>query len=405
MFLREALPRSFSLLICFAMRDFPEFKHMDSCARALVSRRRLQMGYPFNQDTDFADYYRWLVDTGLADTTLINVGDPYKKDWDMLNTDEFERSCIDFFAKHFGFGEDRWGVISNGGTDGNMHGLYFGRKSLQARVPDKPCVLYVSEEAHYSMRKLGDILNMPTCTVAALEDGRMDVDDFARKLDPSKPALVGIAIGGTFKAAIDDQDAIDSVLKSSGVPAYYRHLDVALFGGYLPFLDDEKARGIVSAKLRGFDSIAVSGHKFLSLNEPVGVFVCRRRVLEDLHSIPVPYLNGVIPTISCSRSGFDALKLYWRICSTGEEGFKKEAAHTLKMAELLHGKLLAAGVEAWRNPYSTTVFFRRPKDSLIHKYCMACEGCRYLGELSHVVVMQYFDEELIDMLVGDLSGR
>ena len=61
MFLREALPRSFSLLICFAMRDFPEFKHMDSCARALVSRRRLQMGYPFNQGTDFADYYAFLM--------------------------------------------------------------------------------------------------------------------------------------------------------------------------------------------------------------------------------------------------------------------------------------------------------------------------------------------------------
>ena len=34
---------------------------------------------------------------------------------------------------------------------------------------------------------------------------------------------------------------------------------------------------------------------------------------------------------------------------------------------------------------------------MIHKYCMACQG-----DLSHVVVMQYFDEPLIEQLADDI---
>ena len=76
------------------------------------------------------DFYGWVERNGLGGITLINVGDPYKTDWDMLNTDEFERESIDFLARAYGFGADHWGVISNGGTDGNMYGVYFGRKAL-----------------------------------------------------------------------------------------------------------------------------------------------------------------------------------------------------------------------------------------------------------------------------------
>ena len=249
-------------------------RRLDALAKNLRERRFEQLGYPFDQETSLKEYYRWLADTGLCDLTLINVGDPYKTQWDMLHTDEFERACIDFVADSFNFGEDRWGVISNGGSDGNMHGLYFGRKTLEAKSSVPP-VLYVSDEAHYSVKKLGDILNMETRTIRARENGSMDVSDLEKKLSPDRPALVAIAIGGTFKGAIDDQRAIDEVLKKVNPPFVYRHLDAALFGGYMPFLDDPKAREILDAQKMGFDSVAVSGHKFYGINEPAGIFVCQ----------------------------------------------------------------------------------------------------------------------------------
>ena len=378
-------------------------RRLDALAKNLRERRFEQLGYPFDQETSLKEYYRWLADTGLCDLTLINVGDPYKTQWDMLHTDEFERACIDFVADSFNFGEDRWGVISNGGSDGNMHGLYFGRKTLEAKSSVPP-VLYVSDEAHYSVKKLGDILNMETRTIRARKNGSMDVSDLEKKLSPDRPALVAIAIGGTFKGAIDDQRAIDEVLKKVNPPFVYRHLDAALFGGYMPFLDDPKAREILDAQKMGFDSVAVSGHKFYGMNEPAGIFVCRREAFSHVQNNPVPYLNGVIPTISCSRSGFDALKLFWRISTTGKDGMREQAERVLANAEYFRNALEKRGVKTWRNPYSNTVIFRRPKDEVVHKYALACSDDEHWGKLSHVVVMQYFTPEMCDKIADDIAG-
>ncbi len=378
-------------------------KELDALAQDLWGRRYNQLGYPFDQETSLSGFYQWLVDTKICDLTLINVGDPFKTEWDMLNTDKFERACIDFLAKAYGFGDDHWGVLSNGGTDGNMYGVYFGRKALAAKSDIAP-ILYVSDEAHYSVKKLGDIQNIETRTISTCENGKMNVEDFAQKLDSTRPALVAIAIGGTFKGAIDDQKEIDKVLKKANPPAVYRHLDAALFGGYLPFLDDPNAREILDAEKMGFDSVAVSGHKFFGLNEPAGGFICRKETLANMQNNPVPYLNGVIPTIACSRSGFDALKFYWRISTTGLEGYKKQAQKVLENAEYFAKSLEKRGVKTWRNEFSNTVIFPRPSDKVVHKYALACNSDSYWGELSHAVVMQYFSPELCDSIADDIAN-
>ena len=379
--------------------DEPVLRRMTETARKLVERQKLQMGYPFDQETNLTGFYEWLLETGLCNTTLISVGSPYKEAWDMLHVDEFEREVVDFVAGTFGFRGGHWGVVTNGGTDGNLHGIYFGRKTLEAKS-ELPPILYVSAEAHYSVQKLGDILRIETRIIGVHPTGQMDIEDFRRQLDPTRPALVAIAVGGTFKGAIDDQRAIDRVLKEVKPPACYRHLDVALFGGYLPWPDDSAARELVDQAAMGFDSLAVSGHKFFALNEPAGVFLCRKEILQHLTKLTVPYLGGIVmPTISCSRSGFDVLKLYWRIMTTGPAGFRAEANHVLAMTAKLLAALAARGVEAHANPWSNTVYFRRPREEVVHRCCMACSG-----EFSHVVVMQYFDEELVERLADEIAG-
>lgn len=379
-------------------------EHLDALAKNIVERKYKQLGYPFDQATDLADFYTWLAQTRLADITLINVGDPYKTDWDMLNTDELERYCIDFLADHCGFGGEHWGVLANGGSDGNMHGIYFGRKALAAKCPSLEPILYVSEEAHYSLKKIGDIQNIETRTIRAFKMGEMDAEDLRQKLDASRPALIAIAIGGTFKGAIDNQKAIAQVLAELKPVAVYRHLDAALFGGYLPFLEDACAREILNQQKMGFDSVAISGHKFLALNEPAGIFICKKENLKFVQENPVPYLNGVIPTLNCSRSGFDALKLYWRLKCVGADGLKQQAEHCLLMAKLLQTKLIQHGVKAWRNELSNTVFFERPKICAVKKYALACGFDEHFGELSHAVAMQYFTPEFVEEFALEIAA-
>ena len=108
--------------------DKESLMRLNAAAKYLLEHKYNQLGYPFNQNTGMDKFHDWISQTGLGKITLINVGDPYKADWDMLNSDEFERESIDFMARHYGFENNHWGVLSNGGTDGNMHGIYFGRK-------------------------------------------------------------------------------------------------------------------------------------------------------------------------------------------------------------------------------------------------------------------------------------
>jgi len=386
----------------YSMPPAEETAELTALAAELVERKFKQFGYPFDQGVAMTAYNKWLVDTGLADITLINVGDPWKKDWDMLSSDVIERKVLDFWAKHYGFEDNYWGVITNGGTDGNMHGIYFGRKLLERETGIMP-ILYVSEEAHYSVKKLADVQNIEECVVRASPAGRMDTEDLEAKLDPSRPALIVIAVGGTFKSAIDDQEAVSAVVERVGPCAVYRHVDMALMGGYLPFLDDPLARSVVDVRKMRFDSLAVSGHKFIALNEPCGMFICKREVLEKTRSAPIPYLaDKVIPTISCSRSGFAALKMYWRIAVTTEEGFRRQAKHVLKMTEYLRRRLEDTALFTLVNPFANTVCFTRPADRIVHEYALACNQTAEFGCLAHVVVMQYFTEELIDRFIDDM---
>ena len=117
----------------------------------------------------------------------------------------------------------------------------------------------------------------------------------------------------------------------------------------------------------------------------------------------MPYLNGVIPTIACSRSGFDALKLYWRISTTGIEGYQKQATAVLENTDYFRTALEKRGIKTWCNKFSNTVIFPRPSDAAVHKYALACNEDSYWGALSHVVVMQYFTPELCDSIAEDIA--
>ena len=77
----------------------------------------------------------------------------------------------------------------------------------------------MSKEAHYSLQKIGDIQNIETRIIDTLEMGQMDTEDLKRKMSSKSPALVAVAIGGTFKGAIDDQSAISDAIAQVNPPA------------------------------------------------------------------------------------------------------------------------------------------------------------------------------------------
>jgi len=361
------------------------------------------IGYPVCQYPHNEGFGEWYTKSGLCDIATNNVGNPFDDEQLLLNATLIEREVIETFAPLYGIpAGQEWGFVTNSGTDGNMHGIYFGAKKLQRETGMLPLV-YISKEAHYSSCRICDVQNLETRMIDYDDMGRMDPESFRKNLDPTRPALVVFAIGSTFMGATDDQAAIAKVLEEVKPIGVYKHLDAALFGGYFPFTE---FKDIVSMEKQGYDSIAISGHKFLGIDEPCGLFLSRKDVLKAQRAFKVAYLNNDMPLISCSRSALAPLKFYWILTHVGIDRFVKEAAEMLENTEYLQSKFDAIGYPAWHMPYSNTVFFKRPAEWIRQKYSLANGYIpEYGGELSHAVVMQHVTKDIIDEFVGDISKQ
>lgn len=345
-------------------------RRLDEFVGKAITKSRSIAGYPVNQDTSLDDFYEWYYKSQLYRAVLNNVGNPRTASPYSLNTYQFENEVIDYFAPLYGFlAGDYWGFVTSSGTDGNQHGIYYGRKHLSS-MSSAPPILYVSEEAHYSIAKLADVQNMELRLIKTKDMGQMDLMDFESKLAPDRPALVVVAMGSTFKGAIDSQEDIRRILQSKLMAPSHIHLDAALFGGYLAFANSGLSQ-LVNRQVQKFDSISVSGHKFFGFDEPMGIFITTKETFDNINPMHVNYLNDAVPTITCSRSGISPLKFWWKIRSTPVTEFKEKTERMLQNADYLTQRLREAGVKVWKNPISNTVFFERPEQSILNKYDLA----------------------------------
>lgn len=358
------------------------------------------IGYPVNQDLHLHDFYEWYIKNEIDGVSLNNVGNPFDSNIDM-GVHDIEKEVIEFFAPYFGFTDENiWGIVSASGTDGNNHGIYFGRKYLKNKTDIEP-ILYVSEESHYSNKRLADLQDIEYKLVPADTMGRMIPEEFEKLFDPTRPALIVYSMGTTFKGAIDDQEAINKIIESKNPIAVYRHVDAALFGGYLPF---SEYKFLIDRNVNYYDSIAISGHKFFGIDEPCGLFLTTKEILDAQTSFSTGYLNGDMPMINCSRSATNPLKFYWVIKSRGEEKFIEDTKEILGNAEYLKMQLDNINWPAYINEYSNTVFFTRPSQYVMDKYYLAGEYDEdFGGNLAHIVVMQNLTREKIDMLIDDMK--
>lgn len=378
------------------------FDELDEYVDYWKEGQKTFFGYPVDEDSKLHDFYDWYTASGLDSINLNNAGDPMTDSPEKMSTQKFEREVIEYFAPLYGYDLDNvWGLVTHSGTDGNNHGIYFGAKMLANTTGLKP-IVYVSDEAHYSNMRLCDLQNLDLKLIGSDEMGRMIPEELEKALDTTRPCLIVYAMGSTFKGAIDDMNTLNAVIDAHPeIPAVYRHLDAALFGGYLPFTND---KDMVSHEKMKFDSIAVSGHKFFGIDSPCGLFLCTKETYENQNSFNVPYLNNNMKMINCSRDAVQPLKFWWLIHKVGTDEWSKQANGMMECTQYLDEQLTKIDWPHWVNEHSNTVFFKRPSQDIIDKYCLAGGyDERFGGDLSHIVVMQHVTKEGIDSFISDLS--
>ena len=342
------------------------------------------LGYPCSQVFDYSSLYDFLS------LPINNIGDPYLASSFRVNTHEIEKQVLDeFLTLTSGDKSNHWGYVTNGGTEGNMYGLFLARELLPQGI------VYYSEETHYSVTKILRVLNLRNIMIRSQDDGVIDYDDLREtiRIYRDVPPIIIANIGTTMKGAVDEINRIKGILKELSIPNYYIHGDAALSGMILPFLQQAPAFDFST----GVDSIAISGHKMIGSPIPCGVVLSKRAHVERIARL-VEYVGSRDTTISGSRNGVTPLFMWYAFKTKGHDGFRELVQSCIQLADFAVQALNEIGILAWRHPYSTTVVMPRLNLTVVKKWQLAI-----YKDISHMIIMPNVNRQHIESLLKDIQ--
>jgi len=358
---------------------------LDALHDEIERRTQTFVGYPCNTSFDYAPLYRFLA------RPINNLGDPFVDSNYCLNTHTFEREVLgEFLRLTHAPASGCWGYVTNGGTEGNMYGLFLARELL----PDG--MVYYSEDTHYSVGKVLRCLRCRSIMIRSRPDGSMDLDDLREtvRIHRDVPPVVFANVGTTVKGAIDDVAGIRKIFAELAVHRFYIHVDAALFGMILPFVDDAPAWDFRA----GIDSLSISGHKMIGSPIPCGVVLARKANVDRI-ARSVEYVGTLDTTLSGSRNAVTPLFLWYALRTRGEAGFRELTARCLDTAEYAVQRFNRAGRHAWRHPQSIIPVFDRPSDDIVKRWALAVQG-----PIAHIVCMEHVTRAQIDRLADEMSA-
>lgn len=366
---------------------------LDALFDHLRERSPRSIGYPCSGDFDYGPLHRFL------DFSLNNVGDPFSGSNYQLNTHGIEREVLADFARLAGFrdeeidGDERafWGYVTHGGTEGNMYGLYLARELFPEGV------VYFSEDTHYSVSKILRLQHTRNIMIRSQPDGEMDYADLEESLRIHRdtPPIFFLNAGTTMTGAVDRVDRVLDMARRLCLPHHYIHVDAALSGMILPFVENPPPWNFSA----GIDSLSISGHKMLGSPLPCGVALARKNHVDRV-ARSVEYIGALDTTISGSRNAITPLLLWYALRSRGVEGLRERVERSLALAEHAVASLRAIGVEAWRHPHSITVVFPRPPRAILEKWVLAP-----YEDICHLITVPGVDRATIDAFVSDMKHQ
>lgn len=342
-----------------------------------------ELGYPCAFDIDYRPLLPFLA------YSLNNIGDPFRSGSYRLNSHEFEREVLAFFAHLSGAPDGGWwGYVTNGGTEGNLYGMYLARELFPNGI------VYFSRDSHYSVAKNLHFLGMRNIMLRSQENGEMDYDDLRETVRIRRDAapIIFANIGTTMKEGRDDIRVIQGILDEMAIEKRYIHSDAALCGGYAAFLEPPPAWGFAD----GADSIAISGHKFFASPIPCGIVLARRNHVDRIGHA-VAYIGTRDTTISGSRNGFTPLVLWYAIKSLGHDGLRRRLHRAMAIADYTERRFRESGIAAHRNAGALTVVFPRPSQAVCERWQLATDR-----EIAHIVCMPHVHEGQIERLLAEI---
>lgn len=349
-----------------------------------AERMQYFIGYPIAQDFDYSELYP------LLSLPLNNVGDPLIESTYDLNSRSLEQEVLEFFAGLFNAPMNNWwGYVTNGGSEGNLYGLYVARELYPNGI------VYYSEATHYSVQKNIQLLNLKSIVIRTQPNGELDYEDLSEMISMHRdqPVIMLANIGTTMTEAKDDLGHIKQIFRKLAIKNHYIHCDAALAGVYSALLELKPGFDFSY----GCDSLAISGHKFIGSPIPCGLVLVKKNYKERIGKV-IPYIGTADTTISGSRNGHSPVFLWYAIRKLGYEGLRARALASLEIAEYATARLRDIGVDAWRNGDALTIVLPELPVELRIKWQLASEN-----GMSHIICMPGITKEKIDEFVEEVE--
>lgn len=207
-----------------------------------------------------------------------------------------ENASIKWLKMVFGFPDTAVGNLTSGGSIANMIALTAARDTYKVKNEKiSKSVLYLSEHAHYSVRKALKIIGLEDVQIRILaldSNHRICVENLEKQIieDRNKglyPFLIIAAAGTTNVGAIDPLNEIADIAQKYSL---WFHIDAAYGGFFILTSKKELFNGIEKA-----DSIIVDPHKGMFLPYGLGaVLIKNAKSVLYSHQSSGDYLQDAI---------------------------------------------------------------------------------------------------------------
>lgn len=285
-----------------------------------------------------------------------------------------EKALMQEMARHVGFDQGE-GLLVTGGSNANLVAMSAARHAFDPSIKtqgfqgQRPLVIFVSDQAHYSFAKGAALMGLGTEQVIPVASDRLGAMDPASlsaaiaeaRRQGQQPFFVGATAGTTVLGAFDPIKAIAEICDSEGL---WLHIDGS-WGGSVALVPElaELIEGSHQAQ-----SFTWNPHKMMGIPLPCSAILFRSPgTLAELHGVPGtdyifhgeaagPDLGPL--SLQCGRR-VDALKLWLAWRCLGTEGFRQRILRLFDLCARARARVLnEPRLQLVREPSSVNLVFR-----------------------------------------------